>query len=166
MSEAYGKLKNGDLDAAILDWSSLAFGWKNGHYCDLHIVEHIYTRSCAFALKKGSPWNEAISTLMRNYKLNGVMNHLRSQHMSPKCTEKEINQPKNFDILYLSGPCIMLVLGVILGATFLVIERIIDARVTRFEPNQTLRKQRSSDNTLKGIKAEDLARTTGTSDKC
>ena len=84
--------------------------------------------------------------------------------MSSKCTERETNKPKNFDILFLSGPCIMLALGVIVGAAFLIVEHVIDARVTRFEPNQTLRKQQSSDNTLKGIKVEDLVSTTGTSD--
>ena len=134
--DGYGQLEGGYLHAIILEKMALEFGWKDSHYCNIKVVEEIYERSAAFALKKGSPWNGAISSLIRKYRDDGLMDEMKRKYMASKCTTTRKSHLKQFGILYLSGACIFVVLGVALSSVFFVMEHVIDSFVKRCRKNK------------------------------
>ena len=130
--EAYQQLQQGDLHACIIHKVGIETGWKNNRFCDVQIVEHIRKEALAFALRKNSSWTEPISNLMREYKENGVLNQIKTRYMSSKCTLKIGDHPKQFSLLYLSGACIMLILGVIVSVIIFILEHIVNICAKRF----------------------------------
>ena len=113
------------LKAFIYDKASLEFYWKRNSLCDIQIAGRISNDILAFAVPKGSPWNASISHLLRKYRDGGILDSMKRKYFAPKCT-KETSSQKQFSILYLSGACIMLVLGVITSFLFFAMEHIIN----------------------------------------
>ena len=125
-SEVYERMKNGKLHAAIADQHNLLERWKNNHDCDLRIVKSILPQALSFALPKNSYWREPLSQLMRAYKSDGFLDSMKRKYMASTCQQKVSNQPNQFSILYLSGSCIMLVLGILLSAFLLLLEHVFN----------------------------------------
>ena len=94
--------------------------------CDIHVVEAIDTGFTAFALRKGSPWKESISNLIRKYKESDIIDNIEKKHSAAKCIHEKENH-KQFGILYLSGACILLVFGVLISIVISFIEHLINA---------------------------------------
>ena len=125
--DAYDRMRKGFLDAVIIEKSALQLNWKHELYCDVKIVESVYEISIAFALRKGSHWNEPISRLIGKYKSRGLLDNLKRRYMVSHCIKEDTNQPKQFGILYLSGACILLILGFILSIVSFLFEKLINA---------------------------------------
>ena len=137
-SEAYKQMKDEDLKAAISSVFYLEYKWKVNHLCDLQIADKILSDFFAFAVAKGSPWNAPISHLLRNYHGNGVLDNIKRKYFAKKC-EKETSSKNQFSIFYLSGACIMLILGIIGSIVFFAMEHMINLCVKTY-----IMKRRSS----------------------
>ena len=134
LPEAYENLRKGKLQAFIVDGTSLSMGWKNNKYCSTQIVDIVYTQEWAFAVQKGSRWNEVLSALIRKYRENGVIDTLERKHLGSHCAKEGSSQPQ-FGILYLGGACGMLVLGIILSLCFFILEHAIYLCAKKFPRN-------------------------------
>ena len=130
--EAYEKLQRGTLHAIIADKSYLQSRWKQNEYCDIEIVDDVYNFGAAFALRKGSMWNDIISTLIRKYKSNGILGHITRLYRALHCQQQTKAQPDQFGVLYLSGACMLLVMGTIFSGLFFVLEHVLIACVKKF----------------------------------
>ena len=131
-------MKDEDLKAAISSKLYFEYKWKANHLCDMQIADKILSDFLAFAVTKGSPWNAPISHLLRKYHGNGVLDNIKRKYFVDKCT-KETSSKKQFSIFYLSGACIMLVLGIIGSFVFFAMEHMINLSV-----KTCIRKRRSS----------------------
>ena len=136
--EAYKQMTDGSLKAAIFSKLYFEHNWKANLLCDVQIADKILIDFLAFAVTKGSPWNAPISHLLRKYHGNGVLDNIKRKYFVDKCT-KETSSKKQFSIFYLSGACIMLVLGIIGSFVFFAMEHIINLCM-----NKCVRKRKSS----------------------
>ena len=128
----------GKLQAAILSEQTLQKRWKHGLDCDLNIVQNILKQPIAFPLPKKSPWREPISHLIRKYQENGFLDDIKSKYMAAKCFKEKAHQPQQFSLLYLSGACIMLVLGILLSIALFNGEHLFSVCSRRWRGNATL----------------------------
>ena len=121
---AYDDHKQGTLSAAIIDAVTLWWGLKDNRLCDIEIAINIQPKELGFVLPKGSAWNSPISYFLRKYKVNGVIENLKKKYISSKCTEKNENKPHQFSLLYLSGACTMLLVGIIVSGVVFSLEQL------------------------------------------
>ena len=135
VKEAHKGFEEGMLHAVIVFGIDLSIGWKNNQLCNIKTVQKIIEQSVGFALSKESPWKEALSHQIRKYKINGILDNIKRKYMALHCTQKTSNQPKQFGILYLSGACMLLMIGIIVSLLFFAIEHVINACVKRFSSN-------------------------------
>ena len=138
-TELQERMNRGTLQAGILDESILQKQWKKGIGCEMGIVHAILEENMAFALPKNSPWTEPISDILLQYKANDFFENLMRKYLASKCLEKMEDKPTPFGGLYLSGACIMLVLGIFLSVGLLLLEYVLKMCVKR-----CLRKRKSS----------------------
>ena len=136
-AEAYNEFMEGSLSGAIIDDVTLWWGWKNNRYCDVEIAANILTRAMGFALPKGSSWNAPISYFLRKYEGNGELEKMSKKYMSSKCSNKSENKPKQFNLLYLSGACILLFIGVFVSCIVFCLEQLYIKLHTKRRQNVT-----------------------------
>ena len=127
----------GTLHAAILSEHTLQMRWKDGKDCDYKIVQTILKQPVGFALPKKSPWKEPISHLIRKYQENGFLDDTKSKYMAPKCFKEKAKEHQQFSLLYLSGACIMLVLGILFSSVLFSCEHLFSVCSRRWEENCT-----------------------------
>ena len=151
LAEAHEQLKKGNLGMIIIERKAFDMGRADAQYCDTQVLESIYQKTSAFAIRKGSPWNEAISNLISKYKDSGLMNNLENKYIASKCTHNIEHLPRQFGILYLSGACILLVFGVLLCIVFLCIEHFVYSIFKKWTKIQSLSINPSSDDRVRDI---------------
>ena len=137
--EAEDKLIKDTLQGAIMEESFLQTRWKIGLNCDFAIVQNILKQPLAFAVPKKSSWKEPLSNLIRKYQENGFLHNQKRKYMASECPTKMNQQPHQFSLLYLSGACIMLVLGILLSITVFTMECFFRPYLKKF-----VRKRKSS----------------------
>ena len=136
LAAAYQRLERGTLHAIFADRGDLQSRWKQNRNCDIQIVEDVYKLVAAFALKKGSIWNEVISTQIRKYKRDGVLDRIWEKYRAQHCKQQTEAQPNQFVLLYLSGACILLVMGTIFSGLLFVLEHVMSLCRKRFGRNR------------------------------
>ena len=78
-----------------------------------------------FALSKGSHWTEPINNFLRKYDENGKLADIKRKYFASQCKEKPAARPEQFDLLYLSGACALLAVGLIASLVVILVEHII-----------------------------------------
>ena len=124
LQEGYKQMQEGALKAIIYSKADIEYQWHRNLFCDIQIADRISNDVLTFAVTKGSHWNAPISHLLRKYQEKGILDNIKWKYFAPKCTKRAPSQ-KQFSILYLSGACIMLVLGIIASMLFFAMEHII-----------------------------------------
>ena len=124
-SAAYEGLSKGTLHAYIVSETGLNFMWKSNMYCNIGTTGAVKTNFIGFALPKGSHWTEPISNLILKYHENGKLADIRHKYHASQCNKQSAAHPHQFDLLYLSGLCILLVVGLIVSFVIYLFEHII-----------------------------------------
>ena len=125
-ADAHKKMRNGELDALIVNKIAMMWGWKGNVNCNIKVAEVIRKGAMGFAVQKGSPWNEPISHFLRKYKSNHVLGNIQRNHLASECKNQIKNDSTQFGILYLSGAVIMLGAGVILSGISFILEHVFN----------------------------------------
>ena len=118
-------MKEDYLHAAINLKAILKLRRKRNLLCDIEIADSIFEDMFAFAVTKGSLWNEPIFDLLRMYKVKGTLDNIERKHMVEKSAKESSSQPKHSNLFYLSGACTMLVLGMVCSIVFFTAEHVI-----------------------------------------
>ena len=126
------RIMKGELHAAIVEEGDLQTRWKSNLDCDLGIVQNIRQQSLAFALPKESHWKEPIDYKIRMYKENSFLENMKNRYLATKCPTKKTELPPQFSMLYLSGACILLLLGTITGILIFILEHILNRNIRRY----------------------------------
>ena len=79
----------------------------------------------ALLYQKGSHWREPINNLILKYHENGKLAHIKQNYLASQCKKRPADQAMKFDLLYLSGVCVLLVVGVIISFFVILVEHII-----------------------------------------
>ena len=127
ISEIIEKIQRGSLQAVVIAQSSLSILWNMYDSCDIQYENTISHDQLAFSLKKGFHLKEEISALMRMYRENGKLDVIEKRWLTAKCPQTT-GVSQSFGMLYLSGACCMLLLGVILSGGVLIIEHVCFAK--------------------------------------
>ena len=126
--DALESLQNGSLDATIMSKWALNMEWRKPGSCNIQLAGKSFKfESYAFAAPRGSQWTAVISNLIRRFKENGMLNTLKKRWLTSLCLQADVSgvdQQAPFDILYLSGACIMLLGGSIVSLLILGLERV------------------------------------------
>ena len=115
--------------------------WKANLYCDIGTLGAVKSNFIGFALTKGSHWIEPINNVIRKYHENGKLADIRRKYHATQCKKQSSAHPPQFDLLYLSGLCALLVVGLIVSFIVILLEHII-AKLC----NVHIRERRSSYN--------------------
>ena len=121
-SDLSEQLKTESLHAAIIDTISLDILWNKYDSCNIQFQKSIGHDATAFVLKKGSPWNEPISSFIRMYRDSGQLAAIEKKWFASRCQSQTIDIPKSFGLRYLSGACVMIVFGIPLSVCVLALE--------------------------------------------
>ena len=121
-------MERGTLRAVIINKIALAWGWKINSNCDIHVAQVLRKDVLGFATTKGSRWTEPISYFMRKYKTNHVLHNILRKYLAPACKEHDHGEPLQFNMLYLSGAFILLVMGILFSGTALIFEHVYNLR--------------------------------------
>ena len=128
LPEITRQLKNGSCHAIITNTLSLAMMWRSHDGCDIQFEEVISQDPLAFVLTKGSYWKNSISTLIQIYMESGKLVSLEHKWLASKCDSHIVDISQKFGMLYLSGACSMIVLGVLLSGVVFIFEHIYFAK--------------------------------------
>ena len=121
----YEALRKGTLHAYIVAETGLKFMWKSNLYCDISIIGAAKSQYIGFAIPKGSHWREPINNLICKYHENGKIADITSEYLALQCKKQPVARPEQFDLLYLSGVCALLVVGLIVSFIVILLEHII-----------------------------------------
>ena len=125
--DGFEYLREGKLQAIIINTWMLMTWQKSHQACDIQFAgRFIHTENFGFALPKGSLWREPMSTQIRIYKENGVMRRLKNKWLPYKCKNIAEAEAKQFDLVYLSGACITLIMGIFLSFLIFITEFIVN----------------------------------------
>ena len=125
-------LNEGKLEAIIIGHDSMMPRWRHNKYCNVKFAgQPIRSEHFGFALPKGSPWKEVISNRIMEYKENGFINQLESEWFSSSCQQRNI-ESKKYDLIYLSGACIMLMIGILCSLMSFIVEKVVEKFGRRF----------------------------------
>ena len=134
--DGYKQMKQEILKAVIYNTAGLERNWKRNSLCDLQIASRISDDFLAFSVPKGSPWNAPLSHLIRKYQEHEILDGIKRKYFASKCT-KEVSSQEQFSMLYLSGACIMLVLGIISSFVFFAMEHVINICLQRYRTRRS-----------------------------
>ena len=118
-------LRKGNLHAYIVVTTNLRLYWKSNLYCNIATVGTVKIEYFGFALPKGSHWKEPINNLIRKYHENGKLADIQRKYLASQCEKQSASRPEQFDLLYLSGICALLVVALIVSFIVIIFEYII-----------------------------------------
>ena len=130
--EGFISLSKGEVQAMVTEDIELKREWRQYKSCNIQKAGKAFIKQeWAFALPKGSQWNQPISALIRKYKESGLLADIEHHWLTGKCSKNEqntINGAEQFGIRYLSGASSMLLLGFIFSLFIFVLEYLLKRR--------------------------------------
>ena len=121
----YEALRKGTMNAYIGGDTDLRLLLKSNLYCNIGIVGAVKSSYLGFALSKGSNWREPINNVIRKYHEHEKLADIQRKYLASKCKEQSAARPEQFDLLYLSGVCALLVVGLIVSFIVVLLEHVI-----------------------------------------
>ena len=123
-AEGFQALKESRLQAIITTKMAIEYEWKKDKFCQMKCAgKGIQQQALAFAFPIGSKWTGPVTSILREHEEVKVIEEIKKRWLSSGCKMHTTNN-KQFDMLYLSGLCIILVSGFILGVATLSLEHL------------------------------------------